>query len=84
MIFIRLSLKENLFCLLWQGSLSLDKPLNCHNFKRDYHFGPGLGLPSKDHSCYTKNQLLPKPFTEKTSKSAKYRLSLRYKKDPLR
>ena len=29
---------------------------------------------AKGHSCHTKNQFLPKPFTEKTSKSAKYRL----------
>ena len=42
-------------------------------------FWPGLAKP-KGHSCHTKNQLLPKPFTEKTSKSAKYRLPLRYKK----
>ena len=35
---------------------------------------------AKGHSCHTKNQLVPKPFTEKTSKSAKYPWPLRYKK----
>ena len=48
-------------------------------------FGLGLACKAKGHSCHTKNQLRPKPFTEKTSKSAKYPWSLRYKKkDPLK
>ena len=43
-------------------------------------FWPGLGLPSIGPSYHTKNQLLPKPFSEKTSNSAKYRLRLRIKR----
>ena len=39
---------------------------------------------AKGHSCHTKNHILPKPFTEKMSKSAKYPWPLGYKKDPLK
>ena len=40
---------------------------------------------AKGHSCHTRNQLLPKPFTKnKPSKNAKYPSPLRYKKDPLK
>ena len=47
-------------------------------------FWPELGLPSKDHSCHTKNQLLPKPFTKKTSKSAKVLLDTTLQKRPVK
>ena len=48
-------------------------------FPNYFIFGLGLASKPKGHSCHTKNQLLPKPFTEKTSKSAKYPLPLHYK-----
>ena len=34
-------------------------------------WGGGGGGGKGGGSCHTKNQLMPKPFTEKTSKSAK-------------
>ena len=48
-------------------------------------FGLGLACQAaaKGLSCHIKNQVLPKHLRKKTSKCAKYRLSLRNKKDPL-
>ena len=43
-------------------------------------FGLGLVAKAKGHSCHTKNQLLPKPFTEKKRVNAKYPGPLRHKK----
>ena len=44
----------------------------------------GLGFPCQAKAIVVilKNQLLSKPFTEKTSKKAEVPLALRYKKDP--
>ena len=39
---------------------------------------------TKANVVIPKNQPLPKYLRKNTSKSAKYRLSLRYKKDPLK
>ena len=47
-------------------------------------FWPGLGLPSIGLSYHTKNQLLPKPFTKQTSKSAKYACHNATKKRPVK
>ena len=43
-------------------------------------FGLGLACQAKGQCCRTKKSTLTKIFTEKMSKSAKYRLPLRYKK----
>ena len=45
-------------------------------------FWPGLGLPSQRPKLYQKSTLA-KIFTKRTSKSAKHRLPLRYKKAQL-
>ena len=76
------SLSNCSFVQNWQNiyTLNPNKPVKLATAITFPVFGLGLACQADGKCCHTKKSNLAKIFTEKTSKSAKYRLPVRFNK----